>query len=181
MSDSIEPKAADTAKDQTPEVDIKALAEQLEQIKKAQAGSDKAYQEAAKKAAELAAENEKLKKEKMSEKERAEFEFAKQRSELEAKSREVAEATLRLSKMRLMGEKGIELDYADYITGNSEDEIAQSIDTFTKRLDKLVAERVEKKLSASPKPQSGASAPGTPNFAGMSLRDIDKLARDGKL
>lgn len=180
MSDTIETKGSETEKASETVVDVKALAEQLEQIKKAQAGSDKAYQEAARKAAELAAENEKLKKEKMSEKERAEFEFAKKNAELEAKSREVAEATLRLSKMKLMGEKGVDMEYAEYIKGNSEEEIAQSIETFTKRLDKLVAERVEKKLGASPKPKAGDDAPKT-NLSGMSLKELNKLASIGKL
>ena len=63
MSDTTEVKVADTQGDQSSVPDTKALYEQLEQIKRAQAGSDKAYQEAARKAAELSAENEKLKKE----------------------------------------------------------------------------------------------------------------------
>ena len=181
MADVVEPKVADTVKDQSPVADIKALEEQLEQIKKIQAGSDKAYQEAAKKAAELAAENEKLKKEKMNEKEKAEYEFAKQRAELEAKSREVAEATLRLSKVKMMGEKGIDLEYADYITGSTEQELAQSLDTFSKRLEKLVAARVETTLKGSPKPQAGSVPPKQENFAGMSFKELERLAKDGKL
>ena len=181
MSDTIEPKAADTTKDQTPEVDVKALAEQLEQIKKAQAGSDKAYQESARKVAELAAENEKLKKEKMSEKERAEFEFAKQKAELEAKSREVAEATSRLSKVRLMAEKGLDPEWLDDVRGSTDEEIAQSIDTIIKRLEKSVSVRVEEKFKGSPKPQAGIVPPKADNLINLSLRDIDRLAREGKL
>ena len=137
---------------------IEELAAKLEQITRAQSGSDKAYQEAAKKAKELEAENEALKKEKMTEKERAEFELAKQRAEIEAKSREVAEATLRLAKVRLMGESGIPLEYADYISGNNDQEIANSIKTFNERIDKLVGERVNKKLITSEPPKAGTVA-----------------------
>jgi hypothetical protein len=161
--------------------DIAKLAEQLEQIKRAQAGSDKAYQEAAKKASELSAENEKLKKEKMSDREKAEFEIAKKTAELEVRAREVAEATLRLSKVKMMGEKGIDLEYADYITGSTEQELAQSLDTFSKRLEKLVAARVETTLKGSPKPQAGSVPPKQENFAGMSFKELERLAKDGKL
>lgn len=172
---------AETEKAQDEAVDVKELAAQLEQIKKAQAGSDKAYQEAKRKADELAAENEKLKKERMSEKERAEYEFARQKAELEAKSREVQEATLRLSKMKLMGEKGIDLEYADYINGNSESEIAQSIELFRKRFGKLVAEEVEKKLISTPKPQAGAAPAAKDDISKLSLKELNRLAAAGKL
>jgi hypothetical protein len=181
LSDTIDTKSAETEKAPDATVDVKALAEQLEQIKKAQAGSDRAFQEASKRAVELATENEKLKKEKMSEKERAEFEFAKKNAELEAKSREVAEATLRLSKMKLMGEKGVSMEYADYITGNTDEEIARNIETFNKRLEKLVGERVEEKLKGTPKPKSGEPSGGKIDMSHMSLKELNKLAVAGKL
>jgi DNA repair exonuclease SbcCD ATPase subunit len=144
-----EVKEAVTTEVQTPEIDSKVLMEQLETLKKTQAGSDKAYQEAAKKAAALQAEVEKLQKEKMSEKERAEFELAKKEAELEQRAREVAEATSRLSKMKLMAEKQIPADLADYIQGTSEDEILASINTFTERFEKAVGDRVQKTRTAS--------------------------------
>jgi len=131
------------------------LAKQLEAVKAAQAGSDRAYQEAAKKAAALEAEVEKLRKEKMSEKEKAEYEIARQKAEIEQQKREVAEATLHLSKVRIMGSKGVDLDYLEYITGNSEEEITKSIDTFNKRVDSLVAKRVAEKLGGTKAPESG--------------------------
>lgn len=167
--------------EETPKVSIDDLASQLEQIKKAQAGSDKAYQEAAKKAAALEAENEQLKKEKMSEKERAEFELAKQRAEIEKKGREVAEATLRLSTVRLMGEKGVPLEYSEYIHGTNEEEIAQSINTFNARLEKLVAERVQKTLTGNEKPKAGAPPTDKPDTTKLSFKELEDLARAGKL
>ncbi len=150
-------ETAQTAENTAPTVE--ELASMLEQVKKAQAGSDKAYQEAAKKAAELASENEKLKKEKMSDKERTEYEIARREAEIEAKSKEVAEATLRLSKMRLMGEKKIPLEYADYIHGSDEGQIADSIDKFNKLIDRLAGERVNEKLLSTEKPKAGGTTP----------------------
>lgn len=168
-----ETKGADAA------VDYKALVEQIEQIKRAQAGSDKAYQEAARKAKELEAENEKLKTEKMTESERAKFELEKQRAEIEAKSREVADATLRLAKIKLMTEKGLDIEYADYIGGTNDNEIAANIDTFNKRLDKLVTARVEAKLLGQSKPKAAADKAESPTFT--SLQDAERLIREGKL
>jgi len=165
----------------TQEVDPKALMEQLEALRKAQSGSDKAYQEAAKKAASLQAEVEKLQKEKMSEKERAEFELAKKEAELETRGREVAEAISRLSKMKLMAEKQIPAEFADYIQGVSEDEIIASIDTFTQRFDKAVGERVQQTLTSTQKPQVGNTATKTVDYSNLSFKEMDALAREGKL
>lgn len=166
---------------QEQEVSVDELKAQLEQARKSQAGVDKSYAEAAKRAAALEAEIEKLQKEKMSEKEKAEYELAKQRAEIDAKAREVAEATSRLSKMKLMGEKGIAPEMADYIKGNTEEEILSSIDTLTKLLEKEVAKRVEKTLTGTQKPQAGAEPPKPNNLAGMGLAEIERLAREGKL
>jgi DNA repair exonuclease SbcCD ATPase subunit len=176
-----EVKEAVTTEVQTPEIDSKVLIEQLEALKKTQAGSDKAYQEAAKKAASLQAEVERLQKEKMSEKERAEFELAKKEAELEQRAREVAEATSRLSKMKLMAEKQIPAEFADYIQGASEDEIMSSIDTFTQRFDKAVGERVQQTLTGTQKPQVGNTATKTVDYSNMSFKEMDALAREGKL
>jgi DNA repair exonuclease SbcCD ATPase subunit len=176
-----EVKEAVTTEVQTPEIDSKVLIEQLEALKKTQAGSDKAYQEAAKKAASLQAEVERLQKEKMSEKERAEFELAKKEAELEQRAREVAEATSRLSKMKLMAEKQIPADLADYIQGTSEEEIMSSIDTFTQRFDKAVGERVQQTLTSTQKPQVGNTATKTVDYSNMSFKEMDALAREGKL
>jgi DNA repair exonuclease SbcCD ATPase subunit len=176
-----EVKEAVTTEVQTPEIDSKVLMEQLEALKKTQAGSDKAYQEAAKKAATLQAEVERLQKEKMSEKERAEFELAKKEAELEQRAREVAEATSRLSKMKLMAEKQIPADLADYIQGTSEDEILASINTFTERFEKAVGDRVQKTLTSTQMPKAGAEQPKPNNLAAMSFAEIERMAREGKL
>ena len=176
-----EVKEAVTTEVQTPEIDSKVLIEQLETLKKTQAGSDKASQEAAKKAAALQAEVEKLQKEKMSEKERAEFELAKKEAELETRGREVAEAISRLSKMKLMAEKQIPTEFADYIQGTSEEEIMSSIDTFTKRFDKAVGERVQQTLTGTQKPQVGNTATKSVDLSNLSFKEMDALAREGKL
>lgn len=181
MPEEVKTDVPATDKGAEPAVDIKALVEQIEQIKRAQAGSDKAYQEAARKAKELEAENEKLKTEKMSEAERAKFELDKQRAEIEAKSREVADATLRLAKIKQMTAKGLDIEYADYIGGTNDDEISANIDTFNKRLEKLVTARVEAKLLGSTKPKAAAEKSDAPDISKLSLPDMERMIREGKL
>jgi hypothetical protein len=166
---------------QEPAVDVKALQEKLDQALRSQAGVDKSYAEAAKKAKELEAENERLKKERMSEKEKSEYEIAQQRAQLEAKAREVADATLRLSKIKVLGEKNVPMEFADYITGNSEEEIKTNLDTFLKRFDTAVQTRVNEKLLGAPKPQAGAEPQKGNQFEGMAFAEIERLAREGKI
>lgn len=170
------PSAASSGAD-----DVNALRAELEQIKKAQAGSDRAYQEAAKKAAALEAEKEALIKERMTEKEKAEYEFKRQREELEAKSREVAEATLHLLKSKLMAEKGIKPAAMQFIAGTNETEILQSIDTFNKQIEEMVTERVNSKLISAPPPKAGASSPGVPDYSNLSTKQMERMAAEGTL
>lgn len=173
-------KVAETTPVQTPEVDVKALSEQLEAIKRAQAGSDKAYQETAKQKVALEAELEKLKKEKMSEKEKSDYELKQKMAQLEVKEREVADASLRFSKAKILGEKNLPLDFAEYIGGANEEEIKKSLDTFIKRFDEAVGKRVNEKLSGTQKPAAGEPVK-TADYSGMSFKDMDRLAREGKL
>ena len=178
MSEPIETKPAETETPvQDEAVDIKALSAQLEAIKKAQAGSDKAYQETAKKAKELEAENERLKKERMSEKEKSEYEIAQQRAQLEAKAREVADATLRLSKMKILGEKGVPAELFDYISGANEDEIRDNTDTFIKRFNEAVSKGVNEKLLGGAKPSAGSSPAAEKPITGGNLQDIEAQIR----
>jgi hypothetical protein len=174
-------KEAGTSEVQTPEIDPKALMEQLETLKKVQAGSDKAYSEAARKATALEAELEKMRKEKMSEKEKAEYELKQKEIQLEQKSREVAEATLRFSKMQVLGEKKVPLEFAEYIGGANEDEIRANADTFLKRFNEAVGKGVTEKLAGTTKPVVGNEPAKQENLSGISFKEMERLARDGKL
>lgn len=166
---------------QEPKLTVEELQAQIEQLRKTQAGIDRSYSEAAKRAKELESENEKLKKEKMSEKERAEFELSKQKAELEQKAREVAEATLRLTKARLIGEAGLPLDVEKYIGGSSDEEIKNSLDDFTKYVDKLVQVRVNQTLVGTEKPKAGGEPVKPFDPSKMSLKEMEELAAQGKL
>jgi len=179
---TLEPTQKAEGTEEVKKVSVEELTAQIEQIKKAQAGSDKAYAEAAKEKAALAAEVEKLKKEKMTEKERAEFEIAKEKAEAEKLKREAQEATLHLSKVRLIGAKNLPLEFADFVTGADEAELAAKLDTLTKLIESEVGKRIQEKLLSGKKPES-APAEGKPgmDIAGKSLKEIEELARHYKL
>jgi DNA repair exonuclease SbcCD ATPase subunit len=180
MADEIA-KVAETEKAPDAAVDVKVLADQLEQIKKAQAGSDKAYQAAEARAKALDEELEKLKKEKMTDKELATFELAKEKAEVEKSKREVADATLRLAKIKLLGAKNIPVDFSEYISGGSEQELTANLDTFLKLFDAEVGKRVNEKLVGNEKPKAGAEAEKSTDFTTSSLKDLNRLAAEGKL
>jgi len=168
----------DPAKDgQEHGIDVKSLVEEIQQIKRAQAGSDKAYQEAAKKAAQLEKENAELKMEKMTEKQKAEFEAKQMLEEAQKAKHEAAEAMLNLAKIKILGEKNIPVDFSTRIIGSTEDELRADADTFNKQIDKLVGERVEKRLLTS-KPPNSAVEVNTESVPG-SLAEANAKYRSG--
>jgi hypothetical protein len=117
----------------------------------------------------------------MSEKERADFELAKERAEVEKGKREVAEATLRFSKMQILAAKNISLDFADYINGSSEEEISKAADTFTKRFSEAVGKGIDERLAGTQKPKAGSETAKPINLEGKSFKEIENLAKLGKL
>jgi len=173
-------EVAGTETVQTPEVDVKALQEQLESSKKSQAGVDKVYQETMKAKLALELELEKIKKEKMSEKEKADYEIAQSKAMLEKQKQEVAEATLGFLTMKIISEKGVPTDLVEYVKGSNEDEIRTNADTLVKRFNEAVGKGVEAKL-AGKIPQAGNAAAPSVNIAGMSFKELDRLAREQKL
>ena len=83
--------------------------------------------------------------------------------------------------MQILSAKTIPLEFADYIGGNSEEEISTNADTFIKRFNDAVGKGVEAKLAGSKSPQAGNTATKTINYEGMSFKEMDRLAREQKL
>jgi hypothetical protein len=166
---------------QEPQVDVKALQDKLEQALKSQSGVDKTLAETTKAKMALELELEKIKKEKMSEKEKADYELMQKSQQLELKSREVAEASLRFSKMQILSAKQVPAELFDYIGGANEEEISTNADTFLKRFNEAVGKGVEAKLAGNKSPQAGNTAAPSVNIAGLSFKEMDRLAREGKL
>lgn len=126
-------------------VDYKDQYEKLnadfEAVKKMQSGSDKAYTEAKTRLEQLAQENEELKKGKMDEKQRIEYEQKQKDELLQTKINELHNATLRASKLRLLAEKKLDVKWEGFITGSTEQEIEESINTLVELAESKVDER----------------------------------------
>ena len=128
--------------------------EEYEKIKQAQAGSDRAYQQTKQELDQVKQQMEELRKQQMSEKERAEYEQQQREQALQNKEREVQEATLRLTKLQVLGEKGLPTDLERFVVGESEEEIRESADTLVGQINKLVEERSQSGRKAAP-PRAG--------------------------
>jgi hypothetical protein len=163
-------------------VNIDELAAQIEQLKKLQAGSDKAYQTAAAKLKAIEEENEKLKKESMSEKERAEFELEKRKKELEEKDREVKTERANFYRMKVVGEKNLPVEVAEFIHGETEADIIASADKLLAGMEKYAHVKVSEAMGTVSKPAAGSGdGPTSKDIKNMSLQEVEKLAREGKL
>lgn len=164
-------------------VDVNELAAQLEQIKKAQAGSDKAYQEAAKQLEAIRAENDKLKKSSMDAEERAAFELEQKQKDLEDRERVINNATLRLSLVEGLGSAEMDTEWADFVPGSNKDEVLENIGKLKELIDREVGKRVNDTLNSTVKPKAGQTPSGKAavDFQNMSLQEIEQLAKDGKL
>lgn len=116
------------------ETDYKAeyekLSSEFEAIKKMQSGSDKAYTETRARLEQLAKENEDLKKSRMDEKQRIEYEQKQKEDQLQKQFKEIQSVTLRASKLRLLAEKKLDIKWESFITGETEAEIEESINTL---------------------------------------------------
>ena len=183
---NVAPKDSEVDTEETTEekkVDVNELAAQLEQIKKAQSGSDIAYQKAAKVAEDLRAENDRLKKAGMDAEERAAFEREQADKALTEREAAVNKATLRLSLIEGLGAAEMGTEWGDYVPGANEEEILQNIGKLKELIDKEVGRRVNETLLSNKRPMSGETPAGQAavDTKGKSFQEIEKLVREGKL
>ena len=182
--ENLAPEPAESeAKEEEVKIDVNELAAQLEQIKKAQAGSDKAYSLAADKLHALEAENVKLRKSGMDAEEKAVFEREQADKALTEREAAVNKATLRLSLVEGLSAAEMGAEWGDYIPGVNEEEVLQNIGKLKELIDKEVGKRVNSTLISGVKPKAGETPAGKAavDFQNMSLQEIEQLAKDGKL
>jgi len=164
-------------------VDVNELAAQLEQIKKAQAGSDKAYSLAAEKLKALETENDRLKKAGMDAEEKAAFEREQKEKELEDRERVINDATLRLALVEGLGAAEMDTEWVNFIPTKNKDEAIEQIGKLKELIDKEVGKRVNETLLSTKRPMSGETPAGQAitNFANLSMHELENLAKEGKL
>ena len=184
MSEEVQEAVVENVEETTTEekVDVNELAKKVEELKRLQAGSDRAYQEAAKKAKALEEENEKLKTEKMSEAEKAKFEADKRKKELEDMERQLKSERTNFIKMKVVNELGLPSNVSDRIFGETEDDIRADAIALKAVLDGAKSEGVNEALGTISKPQAGSEdSSSSKDISKYSLKELEDLAKEGKL
>jgi len=168
--------------EQTETITLEKVLAELENVKKAQAGSDKKYQETAKERDRLTAELEKAQLEKMTEKEKAEHELEKRQKQIDAKDREVKEAALRFSIVKALAEKKMDSALADFVSGESEEVVTEKINKLDELIKIEVRKRVDETLSGSKKPVGGEPGGGgtlADKVKGLDMDALNKAIMNG--
>ena len=114
----VEPEPKVTGK--KDKVDTNQLLEQMDAIKKAQAGQDRKNAELLQQLEQLRKEKETLEKEKMSEKEKADYERKKYEENIAQREKTIKEKELTLMKTNILAELKLDASYLNIISGNDE-------------------------------------------------------------
>jgi hypothetical protein len=167
-------KAADEAAKLSPEEQI---AKAREEAKKE---SDLAWQrkfdqkntELQKKIAEAEA----LKKERMTEEEKKKFEMEEKERVLSEKEAALTAKEIENAKLIQMGEKSLPIEFKDYVTGSSVDEVSKKIDSLKVLFESAVSKEVETRMkSAGAAPLNSGG-----NTGGSNLQAQMKIAIENK-
>ena len=103
------------------------------------------------------AEAEKLRE--MDEAQRRDYEYNKKVEELEAKEREFAIAQNKLEASKVLTNRGLPIEFVDYIVADDADTMMANIETFDKAFKAAVADEVAKRI-AQPAPKAGSAQQG---------------------
>ena len=129
----------------------------LEAVKKMiQSETDRVRTEYSRKLKDVETEKEELQKERMSEKERAQFEIEQERRKNKEAAEEVATQRLELDRTQVILDLAIPKPLARFIQGKSKDEMIGNAEALTKYIDAEVLRGINAKLATSAeKVQSG--------------------------
>ena len=104
---------------------------------------------------------EELRKAKMTDEEKKQHDFAEKEKLLAEKEATITAKEIDNAKLRLMSEKGLPIEFSDYITGSSSEEVTKKIESFKVLFEKSVAQAIETRMKgAGAAPQCGAGGAG---------------------
>lgn len=156
MSDEVNPQEQETGFEEKNEPTIKELMRQMESLKQAQSGSDRKVKELSDALTQSKVENEELKKEQMSDKEKAKFELDKRERELAEKDAVIKAKEIALEKTATLTELEMPQKFAPWIHGNTKEELQANAVRFKAIFDDAVKEAANAKLVTTvKKPGSG--------------------------
>ena len=105
----------------------------------------------------------------MDENQRREYEFNQKVAELEAKEREFAIAQNKLEATKVLSNRGLPVEFVDYVVADDADTMMSNITTFERAFKSAVADEVARKI-ATPTPKTG-----TTKQTGMTREEFKKL------
>ena len=114
------------------------------------------------------AEAEKLKN--MDEAQRKEYEYTQRLQELENKEREFAIAQNKLEATKVMANRGLPIEFVDYIVAEDAESMLENITIFEKAFKAAVADAVAKKIAA-PMPKGSS-----PKQTGLTKEEFAKMS-----
>jgi hypothetical protein len=125
-------------------------------------------------------EIETLRKEKMSAKERAEYEASQLKDELDKKSKDLTHREMQLLATTELERTGLDLAFLDYVIGSDKDATLGKISQLKSVFDTALGKAVDTQMKAHGRdPMKGRSGPAeTSGFAGMTGKEIEKKTHD---
>lgn len=151
-----DPKGAGSAENAKQEPTIAELMGVVNELKKAQSGSDRKVLELSEALTRERAEKEELAKERMSEKERAAFELKKQQDEIATTKAELQRRELALERANIITDMQVPKDLAPFISGKDREDIMSNAKALMTAFSTAVKNEANKQLAGStPKPVSG--------------------------
>ena len=105
----------------------------------------------------------------MDEAQRREYEFNQKVAELEEKEREFAIAQNKLEATKVLSNRGLPVEFVDYIVADDADTMMENITVFERAFKSAVADEVARKI-ATPTPKTG-----TAKQTGMTRDEFRKL------
>ena len=114
------------------------------------------------------AESEKLKS--MDEKQRQEYEYNQKLQELEAREKEFNIAQNKLEATKVMANRGLPIEFVDYIVAEDAETMMENITTFERAFKSAVADAVAEKVA------SHATKGGTAKQTGLTKEEFKKMS-----
>jgi hypothetical protein len=138
-----------------------------------QSSNDKLRTEYSKKIKEIQKENEMLKKEKMSENERREYEAQQLKDALETKERDLTRREMELLAVKTLEEKKLPSTFLEFVIGEDADKTTGRIEQLEKVFGEELKNAVNEKMKTyGREPNKGRATTDPNSFEGMTPKEI---------
>lgn len=143
-----------------------------------QSSNDKLRTEYSKKIRDIQKENEMLKKEKMSENERREYEAQQLKDALETKERDLIRREMELLAVKTLEEKKLPVSFVEFVIGDNEEKTISRIAQLEKSFADEVKSAVEIKMKLYGREPHKGRGDTNSQFEGMTPKEIQAKARE---